>query len=223
LEEDILKQKKTRNTGTSTKKKKRYASKEEVLAALEDAYTNTTGFHERILHFALNKIRLYFHDSTFRSVTAEDVVQDVLTSIIEQRRKWYRDTFPDFHKFVRMAILSHIRNETKKKGNLETTELLDQNGNLGQEGIQMILREYAGQDVAETDFRQDMEVIFRQCRDQLKDDVYATFVLEEICNGLTSNIKIAETLGVEVHDVENAKKRIKNRLRRLVNQKTIKQ
>ena len=191
-----------------------------MLTALEDAYTNTTGFHERLLHFALGKIRLYFDAPSFHSPTAEDVVQDVLTSIIELRRKWHRDTFPDFHKFVRLAILSHIRNENKKKRNLETTELLDQDGNLGQESIRMILREYVRQDAAETDYRENMEVLFQQCRDELKDDVYATFVLEEICNGLTSNIKIAETLGVGVRDVENAKKRIKNKLRKLVNQKT---
>ena len=164
---------------------------------------------------------MYSGMNSFRSVAAEDVVQDVLTSIIELRRKWYRDSVPDFHKFVRLAILSHIRNESKKKQNIKTTELFDEDGNLGQESIQMILTEYTREDTRDTDFKTNMDAILQQCKDQLKkdDDVCAVFVLDEICNGMTSNIKIAGTIGVDVRDVENAKKRIKNRFRRLVCQK----
>ena len=53
----------------------------------------------------------------------------------------------------------------------------------------------------------------------LGDDVYATFVLEKRLDGIRSNIIIAENLGLEVREVENALKRIRRKYFEIINQR----
>ena len=192
-----------------------YASKEEVAAAFEDAYKNIKGFHKRLLNYTLGKIRLYFHSNTFRNNDANDVVQTVIKSILSQRRKWYKDKMPDFSKFVRLSILSHIRNERKRKDKLEEIDILDEEGNSNVDNIAEILKAYAREDLADRYFKKDIEKIYEECSRVLEDDIYASFVFDELCEGVGSNIEIAERLKIEVSEVENAKKRIRRKLEKL--------
>ncbi len=196
-----------------------YASKDEIIAALQYSYDTVPNFHKRLLYFALSKIHLYFGEDSFKGFTAEDAVQNVLESIITMRRKWYKNTIPDFQKFIRLALLSSIRNERNKKERWEESALFDEAGEFGKETLREILKEFSRQDLAENHFRENFEELISRCMDELKDDVYASFVFEQRIEGCTSNIEIAKTLGIEVRDVECALKRIKNTLFTLSNKK----
>lgn len=193
-----------------------YASKEEAAEALEDAFKNIKNFNKRLHNYTLGKIRYYFNANSFRGNDAKDVVQTVIKRILTLRRKWYKNKIPDFHKFVRFAILSYIRNERKKKDRLIEVELYDEEDNLTSETINEIIKEFAREDVTEKYFRDDLEILIQKCMDELKDDVYAAFVLEERLNREKSNIKIAANLGIEVCEVENARKRIRNKFQGLL-------
>ena len=61
-----------------------------------------------------------------------------------------------------------------------------------------------------------LKYLIQKCIEELGDDVYAVFVLEARCDGLDSNIGIAEKLGISVREVENARKRIKNKFQKLL-------
>ncbi len=215
MKEDGFNQTNNSDKNSNEKEYNCYASKEEVAAAFEDCYKNVENFHKRLLNFTLGKIRHYFHSNTFRNNDAEDVVQTVIKSILSQKRKWYKNKIPDFHKFVRFSILSYIRNEWKRKDRLEETCIYDEEGNLSAESIIEILKEYAREDLADDSLKKDVELIIEECECELEDDVYASFVFDELNKGLRSNIKIAEKLKIEVSEVEKAKKRIKRKLGKL--------
>jgi RNA polymerase sigma factor (sigma-70 family) len=193
-----------------------HATKEEVAEALENAYRNISNFHKRLLFFALSKIRYYFHTNSFQNYTAADVVQETLVKIIGLKKKWYPAHIPDFHKFVRFAILSFIRNERKKKEKIKTVDLYDENGSFAEENIKDLLKEYAREDFVEKLFRDDLETVFEKCLNELEHDVYAHFVLEERLESVRSNIAIADKLGIEVSEVEKARKRIRTKFQRLL-------
>lgn len=186
-----------------------------MVAAFEDAYKNIKGFHKRLLNYTFGKIRLYFHSNTFRNNDADDVVQTVIKSILSQRRKWYKNKIPDFPKFVRLSILSHIRNERKRKDRLEEIDIWDEKGNIKVDNIAAILKEYAREDLADGYFKKDIEKIYEECSRALENDIYASFVFDELCEGVRSNIEIAGRLKIEVSEVEKAKKRIRRKLEKL--------
>ena len=201
--------------GSKKTENKCYASKEEVAAEFENAYKNVKNFHKRFLFFALKHIRRCFHSNSFRNIDAEDVVQIVIKSILTLRRKWYKNQITDFQKFFRLSILSYIRNEWKRENIVETVEMFDEEGDLSQENIKEIIREYACEEAASKCFNKGIEDIITECSSKLADDVYASFVFEEICEGLRSNIEIAAKLKIKVCDVEKAKKRIRRKLKEL--------
>ncbi len=208
MKEDGLKQPENTDKYSNEIENNCYASKEEVIAAFEDAYKNIEHFHKRLLNFTLGKIRDYFHANTFRNTDADDVVQTVIKSMLCLRRKWYKNKIPDFPQFVRFSILSYIRNERKRKDRTKPVALFDEDGNPTAANIYEVLREFAREDLADKDFKKDIEKIYDECSRVLEDDVYASFVFDELCEGLRSNIKIAEKLQIDVCEVEKAKKRI---------------
>ena len=73
------------------------------------------------------------------------------------------------------------------------------------------------QDFDENIFSSDLGTLIAKLKHLLKEDVYASFVLDEILDGAESNIEIASTLKIPVKDVENAKKRIRNKSNKLIN------
>jgi DNA-directed RNA polymerase specialized sigma24 family protein len=218
-EQQLQKQTKYRAFDDATEQDAEFASKDEIIAALEYSYDTIPQFHERLLYFALSKIRFYFGEDTFNGFTAEDAVQNVLESILAMRRKWYTKKIPDFHKFIRLALLSSLRNEKNKKERGEEVPLFDEEGEFGKETLREILKEFGRQDLTEHYLQENFEQLILKCMDELKDDVYASFVFEQRIEGCRSNIEIAKTLGIEVRDVECALKRIKNTLSIVSNKK----
>lgn len=109
-------------------------------------------------------------------------------------------------------MLSYIRNEKKRKDDFELVDLCDENGNL---------EEWKHKDYIAVCFENDLSnglldsKLYQKLYDQLwvtlKEDVYATFVLEKRLEGMRLNIVIAKNLGLEVREVENALKRIKRK------------
>ena len=96
-------------------KENNHASAEEVINEFENAYKNIPNFHKRLVYFTLKTIRTYFNQNNIRGRDSEDVVQIVIEKIISLKRKWYRDTIPEFPKFIRLSIISYIKNEKKRK------------------------------------------------------------------------------------------------------------
>ena len=76
-----------------------------------------------------------------------------------------------------------------------------------------IVKEYARQDIGDAQHRDKLELLIKECLDAFSEDVFAHEVLEAIIEGVKSNIEISQNLGLSVAEVENAKKRIRTKLK----------
>lgn len=187
-----------------------YAPVGEVIEEIESAYATIKNFHKRLLYFTLKIIRIYFYKNTAEGETAEDVLQTVIDKILREKRKWYRNKIPDFVKFLRLTILSYLRNKCKKKKKdaLDfTDDLFDQEGNYREEIL--LLKDIDGKKCS-----LEFERLVDECFERYENDELTFFVFDLRMRGERSNIKIAEILNgqgfnVEVRDVENALKKIK--------------
>ena len=188
------------------------ATKEEVTEAIETAYRKIPNFHKRLLFFTLKWVQTYFHSDMIRDLTVEDVVQTVLTKILSLDRKWKKNRFPEIADFIRLAIISFIRNEQKRKEVIDFDDVYDESPASREKNFEDLVKQIFTEDIADSYLREPFEELFVKCEDLLKDDVYASFVFEERMNGIKSNIKIAENLQIEVKDVEKALQRIRRKL-----------
>ena len=188
------------------------AGKEEVIAEIEACFKRETNLTQRLSYTALGFIRHYFFRDTIGDYTSDDVVNNVLEKIISGKRRWDKERFPDVLDFIRISMLSYVRNERKRKAKFELVDLCNGDGEL---------EEWKHKDYLAVCFDNDLNedlldhVKFWKLSEQLfftlSEDVYATFVLEKRLEGFRSNIAIANNLGIEVKEVENALKRVKRK------------
>jgi DNA-directed RNA polymerase specialized sigma24 family protein len=191
---------------------KELASKEEVIVAIERCFRRETNLTQRLSYTALGFIRHYFFRDTIDNYTSDDVVSNVLEKIISCKRIWNKERFPDILDFIRISMLSYVRNEKKRKAKIELVDLYNAEGELEEwkhgDYLSVCIKNDLSYGLLNVDEHEKLcDLLF--C--VLKEDVYATFVLEKRLEGMRSNIVIAENLGLEVKEVENALKRIKRK------------
>ena len=192
------------------------ASHKDVISELHKIFSGEKQFRYRLVYYALKNIRLYFSSDSMNSLSAQDVVQIVLEKIITGVRKWNKCLIPDIKALLFLSIKSFIRNEKRR---IKNTVLLDFDS-LGSELNRSSLSGFSDQmniqDINDNIFSAELSIVISKLKHQLKDDIYASFVLDEILEGAESNIEIAQSLNIPVKDVENAKKRIRNKSNKLV-------
>ena len=191
---------------------KELANKEEVIAEIEACFQREMNLTQRLSFTALGFIRHYFFRDTIGNYTSDDVVNNVMEKIISCKRRWDKERFPYILDFIRISMLSYVRNERKRKAKFELVDLCNEEGEL---------EEWKHQDYLTVCFNNDLnenlldsfkyQKLYDQLWFELRKDVYATFVLEKRIDGMKSNIEIARNLGIEIREVENALKRIKRK------------
>ena len=191
---------------------KELANKEEVIAEIEACFQREINLTQRLSFTALGFIRHYFFRDTIGNYTSDDVVNNVMEKIISCKRRWDKERFPYILDFIRISMLSYVRNERKRKAKFELVDLCNEEGEL---------EEWKHQDYLTVCFNNDLnenlldsfkyQKLYDQLWFELRKDVYATFVLEKRIDGMKSNIEIARNLGIEIREVENALKRIKRK------------
>ena len=187
-----------------------------IAKELHSLFAYDKEIHYRLVYYALKNIRLYFASDTANCFTAHDVVQIVLEKVLTGARKWNKELVPDLKAFLFLSIISFIRNEKiriKDTGHLDIDLHSYENSGAGSNNY---FAEPAYEICDDDIFITDMKAVIIKLRESLKDDVYASFILEEILEGADSNIEIAGALGISVKDVENAKRRIRKKSLRLL-------
>ena len=201
-------------------KENNHASAEEVINELENAYKQIPNFHIRLVYFTLKTIRTYFNQNNIRGRDSEDVVQIVIEKIISLKRKWYRDTIPEFPKFIRLSIISYIKNEKKRKEIIEPVEnsddIYDWEGNFREDLFEDLIQESLRQSYAENNFAIDFDKLLDRCYAEFEKDENVFFVFDARINGEKSNIQIAKQIGIEIKEVENALKKIKYHINKII-------
>jgi len=188
-----------------------YASKEEIIVALITCLGKGNNVRQSLSYYSLGLLRYYFGCDNIRGLTSDDVVHNVIEKILGGIRKWDKRKFPELIDFIRVAILSYIRNERKRVDKYEELDLCEEveNENLSSSDYVRIC--------IENDLNTgtlNAECFAELCTkliNSLNDDIYASFVLEKRLEGMKSNIQIAEQLGLEVKEVEKTLKRIKRK------------
>lgn len=194
-----------------------FASKQDVINALDKAFSEDKELHIKLLYFTNSKIWYYFFSGTFRGKDANDVLQDVIEKIITGKRSWNKKKIPNIVEFILMVIVSHVRNEWKKKEICEEcVEDFDNVQQLKENNLAELTRETARQDVENELFSRQYEDICNECLANFEDDEIVYFVLELMLDGIKSNKEIAAELKISVNEVSNAKRRIKYRIKELL-------
>lgn len=192
------------------------ASKEKACTALEEAYKSTKDLQTIFEYRALSHIRFYFFDDRIKELTAADIVQDAVLLIITGKRKWNVNLVPNIVNFVFMVIVSLIRNEKKKRNNHLSLQEINEDGDIKQAGLIELFKESFRQDLETELSKSDYESLITKCLKELENDIYASFVFEELIEGTGTNIKIAAELKISVSEVEASKKRIKRKLKEII-------
>ena len=195
------------------------ATKIEVYEAFENARKSEKGFQSNLLEYTLIKIRYYFYCDQIYDKTADDVLQIAFEKILSCTRKWYKQRVPDFKEFVMMVIHSYVRNERKKKDEYYTVDLYDNEGNLLETSLIDLLRASTREDLEDRIFRENLEESIGRLESLLENDIYAYYVLEEMLNGFKTNKEIAERLNIDLNEVKNARRRIREKINKIFKEK----
>lgn len=88
---------------------------EEILAELERIHKESPGSYKKWLSFTVWQMKICFNRTKLQRFSAEDLIEDVIEKLIDGKRKWDKDKYPDLNKFMYRLICSHVKNLAKKK------------------------------------------------------------------------------------------------------------
>lgn len=187
-------------------------TKEEVITLLK----SEPNLKYRLVYYALRNLRFYYGADSVNGIAAQDVVQIVLEKILNGIRRWNKLHTADIKSFLMVSINSFVRNECKRKVLTNVLYLSDERNELNRTSVNIFNKDNAGLYRKNNTCINDFKRLLEKLKTSLNEDRIALNVLDEILEGAESNIEIAKFLDIPVKDVENAKKRIKNKSEKLI-------
>jgi hypothetical protein len=144
--------------------------------------------------------------SIVKHMTGEDIIMDIISGVLCGRIKWDQERVPNLWTFMHHQIRSHVSNLVKKEqANFCPYKTLSHNSSSYPKYVDADLIE--SESLSEILEKQDLNEIREIILKNLKEDIIAYFVYEEIAGG-SKNCDAAAMLGIPVNEVVNAKKRI---------------
>ena len=173
------------------------ATQDEIKRVFETLMVQNDGVYEKWLASAHVRLQNYHLHSC---ESAEDVVHTLYVKLMNGRRKWDKDKYPDFIIFFFMLIKSHIRNlaETEK----EEVELDDP------------VEKFFGNNRSLLEQACEFKEL---CLKKLGDDERLRKVFCAFADGL-ANREVAKDLNLNIRIVQNTKKRIIRKLQPVYDQ-----
>ena len=135
--------------------------------------------------------------------TSEDIVYGLLLDIMTGKRKWDIKKVPSIDIYVYHSIRSIVSRESSRKGNrcVSLDDCVDNGRNY-----------LCYNNIYEEENKNYINETIEACTRLFDKDTECGVVFLEACNAM-KNQEIAEKYGMTVRDVENAKKRIRRRLK----------
>lgn len=219
-----------------------YAAAEEVNEAVEAAYKKNNNFQIKLTKYAARKIVAIMGGKNDKRQMSDDIVEDAVFRILNLNRKWYKKKVEKIENLILMVIVSLIRIEAEKIMDIENQlydermEPVPKTAGAKNKNkrriIPLHLKSKDGKEIDNTvidnenlkrnskdkyedDFNFenfDEEEEIKKLEDELETDPILYFVFQAMLDRKKSNIDIAADLGIEVKDVENARKRIKRKV-----------
>jgi hypothetical protein len=177
--------------------------------------------HERLTLYAACKLvrRSWygFRVTKKQGVTAvkgkgpEDIASDVIVAVLEGKRNWNEERYPDFLDFLTSVVDSMINALVRSKENRKTqrVEPVDDEDTEAEE------RAFVSREPSPDELVQDAEwqAKFREALvKELEDDSISLGLFDCLHSGFSDRSEIAELLGIGVNDVYNAQKRLERRI-----------
>ena len=188
-------------------------STELALKEIERAYTTEKIRLKSWLNVAGKYLVCYGQNSFECHLTAEDIVQELITKILEGERNWDPERVPDFDQFIFRNIQSIIEGKLRARNIVESVEVFEPKAKEGK--VYKGIREGQYENNIYACELIDINDKLERCYNKLSEDDECGLVLIEWHAGKTS-IEIADSLGLEVHEVENIKKRIRYKLNKKI-------
>ena len=172
-----------------------------IVTANTITYDGLLNYADKLLHlFLIGRIKIKYD--------AGDIVHSIIEKLYIGSRKWDYEKYPDFKRYFYLLIKSEISNLAKYE---EKFAEIDDGTEEGEDRVEEFLDFARNLSLEEILSGQDAKELKERCLKLLDGDDDAVLVFLESLEG-NGNAGIAESLGVELSLVENAKKRMKRRL-----------
>lgn len=208
------------NKFVDDKDNRQIASTEEVISEIEKVFKQDKYLMTKLIKEVETITFGYKLTGKFVEINAADIVMTAIEKILLGIRKWDKNKCPNIVVLIYGVIKSEIRNKVNSKENGNNQKIVPlENENYENNDNNNIYDIESGRRYnplnPETDV--DEEVLYQRILTLFEDDPIAYCVLEELLSSSDYDIKeqnqlLAKNLGIEVTDVEKAKKRIKYRL-----------
>ncbi|MEW6654572.1 MAG: hypothetical protein AB1394_14060 [Bacteroidota bacterium] len=165
---------------------------------------------KKLAYYSLKHIRLYFYCDTIRTATANDVVNEVITKVITGKRKWDKKKFPKIDYFLRIAILSYIRNEAKRKDITSRSQTINDD-KYDWEADPYYTRKCIEEDYKNKLFANETNLLIDRFIKEFEKDNLVVKILKLYLTGVESQIEIAQKLNVDIKEIYKALKRIRRK------------
>lgn len=89
-----------------------------ILEAMERVLKTVEGAYKIWLSYTLKLMHCSFSSKDLRRINANDILSGITEKLLDGRRKWDSEKYPDFYKFMFLVIKSEVSNLAKQKDKL---------------------------------------------------------------------------------------------------------
>jgi RNA polymerase sigma factor (sigma-70 family) len=181
---------------------------------INDILQNDKELYGKWRDFASYLLERNFYGKGARHIKPEDIVNEVIAKVLTGKRKWDKKKVPNINTFMTMHIKSIISNLQKTESYFINFRDFNDDDDFIEEHIGSIHHTQHGRIEHEYEMREAMSLwydIFEKAG-----DIECLKVLEWL-RFEYKNYEIAEELNIETKQVENIKKRIRNKLSKMIN------
>jgi RNA polymerase sigma factor (sigma-70 family) len=184
---------------------------QEIIDAFKEAFSTDKNRLKRWTAVAERYLDLYGRNKYERHWEAEDILKELITKIIEGKRNYDPEKYKNADDFIFKSIRSIVDDELRNKNRVKSYDKYTGTDEDGDRSYTYILEKRYKSDKDAVHNEYIIEEQFESCYQLLLEDEEAALVFLEWQQGLKS-CEIAESLGLELKEVEQAKKRIRYKL-----------
>lgn len=181
---------------------------QEIIDAFKEAFSTNKKRLERWTAVAQRYLDLYSKNKFERHWEAEDILMELIAKIMEGVRNYNPDKYKNADDFIYKSIRSIIDDELGNKNRVESFDKYEGEGIDGERTFTNTVEIRHKTDKDEIHLNYIIKEKLESAYEKLLGDEDAALVFLEWQKGLTSS-EISESLGLELKEVEQAKKRIR--------------
>jgi RNA polymerase sigma factor (sigma-70 family) len=184
---------------------------QEIIDAFKEAFSTDKSRLKRWTTVAQRYLNLYGRNKYERHWEAEDILKELIAKIIEGKRNYDPEKYKNADDFIFKSIRSIVDDELRNRNKVKSYDKCTGTNEDGERSYTNILEKRYKTDKDTVHDEYIIEEQLENCYQLLLEDEEAALVFLEWQKGLKS-CEIAESLGLELKEVEQAKKRIRYKL-----------